>query len=323
MPDHTPAFPMRVIVDTDPGIDDALAILLAVASPEIQVDGLTIVYGNCSVEQGAKNALAVLELAGQAGIPVYAGSGRPLIEPLRLAVETHGTIGLGYAQLNPPSVSIKQKNAVHFLIDHLLGHPGEISLIALGPLTNLALAFRMEPRLIPAVRHIFIMGGAINHPGNQTPLAEFNIASDPHAAHIVFHSGAPITLVPLDVTYQTILAQRHVDRLLQLDSPVSHFIADATRFYIQYHTEHQTIDGCAINDPLALAVVFAPHLVGKTRAYTDVDIAGGVSMGKTFADLLNTLGRPPNLDIALSVQADAFMELFIDRMQKLCLTVPA
>ena len=323
MVDRAFASPVSVILDTDPGIDDALAILLGVASPEIEIEGLTIVYGNCALDQAAKNALAVLNLANRADIPVYTGCGQPLIQPLRLAADTHGSTGLGYAKLNPPEARTHSQPAVNFLIEHVLSNPGKITLVALGPLTNLALAIRLEPRIIPAFREVIIMGGAINHPGNQTPQAEFNIACDPHAAHIVFHSGAPLTLVPLDVTYQTILASADVDGLLRFDSPISRFIADATRFYINYHTEHQAIAGCAINDPLALAVAFAPHLVGKTRAYTDVDIAGGVSMGKTFADLLNTLDRPPNLEIALTVQAEAFMNVFLDRMQQLCLAHPA
>ncbi len=318
MADRAYASPVSVILDTDPGIDDALAILLGIASPEIKIEGLTIVYGNCALDQAADNALAVLNLANRADIPVYTGCGQPLIQPLRLAADTHGSSGLGYAKLNPPEVRKHSQHAVNFLIERVLSNPGKITLVALGPLTNLALAIRLEPRIIPAFREVIIMGGAINHPGNQTPQAEFNIASDPHAAHIVFHSGAPLTLVPLDVTYQTILAKADVDGLLKFDSPVSRFIDDATRFYINYHSEHQAIDGCAINDPLALALTFMPELVKVQPLYVDVDLSGGVSMGKTYADFYRMLDKPPNMQVAMEVRARDFIELFLERIRPLC-----
>ncbi len=192
----------RVILDTDPGIDDALAILLALASPEIRLEGVTVAHGNCSVEQGAVNARAVLELAGAAHIPVYQGCDRPLIQPSLLAPETHGNTGLGYASLPAPARPLAEGHAVDFLIETILASPGEITLVAVAPLTNVALALRREPRIAGLVREVIIMGGAIRHQGNTTPLAEFNIYVDPHAAHIVFHADMPITLVPLDVTYQ-------------------------------------------------------------------------------------------------------------------------
>jgi purine nucleosidase len=144
---------------------------------------------------------------------------------------------------------------------------GEITLVALAPLTNLALAIRREPRIIPAVKEVIVMGGAIRHQGNTTPLAEFNVYVDPHAAHIVYHSGMPITLVPLDVTYQCILTRSNVERLLATESPVTRFIADATRFYMEFHDAYQKIEGCIINDPLALALVFAPQLCDYEEHY--------------------------------------------------------
>jgi len=276
--------PKRIIIDTDPGIDDSLAILLALASPEIQLEGLTVVHGNSSTEQGTLNALSILELAGASHIPVAAGCELPLVQPSLLAPETHGDNGLGYAQLPvPASKPIVQKGS-DFLIEQIMSNPGEITLVAIGPLTNVALAIRQEPRIVEAVKEVFIMGGAIRHEGNTTPLAEFNTYVDPHAAHIVYHSGMPITLTPLDVTYQCILLAEDVAQLQKIKSPIPDFIADATRFYMEFHDEYQDIQGCVINDPLTLALTFTPELCDYEEHFVNVDISGGVSMGKTFAD---------------------------------------
>lgn len=312
--------PRRVILDTDPGIDDALAILLAVASPEVRLEAVTVVHGNCSAGQGVVNALSVLELAGVADLPVYRGFSRPLVQPRLLAPETHGTTGLGYARLPAPTVQPRREHAMDFLIRRIMASPGEITLVAVGPLTNVALAIRREPRVVEAVRDVIVMGGAIRHGGNTTPLAEFNTYVDPHAAHIVYHSGLPITLVPLDVTYQCILTPADVQRLLRIDASVSRFIADATRFYMEFHGDYQRIDGCIINDPLAVALAFAPQLVEFEEYYVDVDISGGVSMGKTFADFYGMEHRAPNMRVALGVRARDFLELFLGRMEALALS---
>lgn len=309
--------PMRTILDSDPGIDDALAILLALASPEIELEAVTVVHGNCSVEQGTLNALSVLELAGAVTVPVYQGFPRPLVQPRLLAPETHGTMGLGYAELGPPQTRACSEHAMDFLIETIMTSPGEITLVAIGPLTNVAMAVRREPRLVDAVEEVIVMGGAIRHGGNATPLAEFNTYVDPHAAHIVYHSGLPITLVPLDVTYQCVLTAGDVERLLRAESPVLRFIADATQFYMEYHGDYQRIAGCIINDPLALALAFAPHLVDVEEYYVDVDISGGVSMGKTFADFFGMQSQPPNMEVALGVRAGDFLELFLERMEVL------
>ncbi len=310
--------PRRIIIDTDPGIDDALAILLALASPEVNVEALTIVNGNCSVDQGVINALSVLELAHATHIPVAKGAPVPLVQPLLLAPETHGNTGIGYAQLPAPKVKPVAGHAVHLLIQKVMAAPGEITIVAIGPLTNIALAIRLEPRLVSAVKEMFIMGGAIQHGGNTTPLAEFNTYCDPHAAHIVYHSGIPITLVPLDVTYQVILTPADVDKLQSNESPIPHFIAEATRFYMEFHDQAQSIQGCVINDPLALALTFASDLVDIQSLYVDVDISGGVSMGKTFADFFGLWNHPPNMSVALGVKERKFINLVVNRLKTLC-----
>lgn len=313
--------PKPILIDTDPGIDDILAILLALASPELELKGISVVVGNCTVDQGVANALGLLELLNRE-IPVARGADRPLIQPLLTAPETHGTTGVGYARLPLSSRSPIRQRAAEFIIEQVLSAPGQISLVCIGPLTNLAMALRLEPAIIPAIPEVIVMGGAIRHPGNTTPQAEFNVYCDPHAAHIVFHSGLPITLAPLDVTYQVILTRQDVERLLKIPSPISRVIANATRFYMEFHDEYQDIQGCVINDPLALALAFAPELVDLHSLYVDVDISGGVSMGNTFADFYRLTKHAPNLRVALGVRARDFMALFLERMERLCQLYP-
>ena len=314
--------PKRILIDTDPGIDDALAILLALASPELSLEGLSVVHGNCSLEQAVRNGLSILELAGATHIPLARGCELPLVQPSLLAPETHGNTGLGYAKLPEPRIQPIGQHGSDFLIEKVLSNPGEITLVAIGPLTNVALAIRKEPKFAKALKEIIIMGGAIRHEGNTTALAEFNTYVDPHAAHIVFHAGIPATLVPLDVTYQCALMASDVERLLKIKSPITKFIKEATDFYMKYHDAWQGIQGCIINDPLALALTFAPKLCDYQNLPVDVDISGGVSMGKTFADFYNYQKKPANMRVALGVRPRDFIELFLERMERLSNSLP-
>jgi len=303
----------KIILDTDPGIDDACAILLALASPEISLEGLSVVHGNCSLEQATKNALSVLELAHASHIPVTRGCELPLVQSSLLAPETHGDTGLGYAKLPESRARPMVQHAIDFLIERILSSPGEITLVAIGPLTNVALAIRQEPRIISAIRELIIMGGAIRYEGNTTALGEFNTYVDPHAAHIVYHAGMPTTLVPLDVTYQCILTLDDIRKMRRVDSPITRFVEDATRFYMEFHDEYQSIQGCVVNDPLALALTFAPELCTYREMPVDVDISGGISMGKTIGDFYNYTKKPANMRVALGVKARDFIELFLER----------
>jgi len=296
-------------------------VQLPLASPELELKGLSVVCGNCTVDQGVGNALGVLEVLHRQ-VQVARGADRPLVQPLLIAPETHGGTGIGYARLPVSTFAPIAKRAAEFIIEQVLAAPGQICLVCIGPLTNLAMAIRLEPSIVNAIPEVIIMGGALRHPGNTTPQAEFNVYCDPHAAHIVFHSGLPITLVPLDVTYQAILTQQDVDRLLCLPSPVSRLIADATRFYMEFHDQYQGINGCVINDPLALALAFAPGLVDLGSLYVDVDISGGVSLGNTYADFFHLTENEPNMSVALGVRPREFIELFLERMEGLCRSYP-
>jgi len=309
--------PTRIIIDTDPGVDDALTFLLALSSPNIKLEALTTTQGNVTIDKATRNALAILELAGASHIPVAQGSMLPLVQPLRASDLVHGKSGVGNSKLPEPKNKAIDQHAVDFLIDKILAEPGEISIFPIGPLTNIAMAIRKEPRFAESVKELVIMGGAIREGGNMTPMAEFNIYVDPHAAHIVFHSGIPITLIPLDVTHQCILKQEHLDRLLQIKSPISKFIADAMQDYMEFSFS-QGQEGCALHDPLTLATIFMPELFTFEEHYVDVDISGGVSMGNTFADFMKVSKKPANMKVALNVRGRDFVELFLERMEGLC-----
>lgn len=310
----------RIIIDTDPGVDDALAFLLALASPEITLEALTTTQGNVTVDKATRNALSILELAHASHVPVVAGSVVPLVQPLRASAYVHGESGIGSSRLPEPQTQPVPQHAVDYLIERVLAEPGEISIFPIGPLTNIAMAIRKEPRFAKAVKELVIMGGAIQEGGNMSPLAEFNIYVDPHAAHIVFHSGIPITLIPLDVTHKCLLKQEHIDRLMKIDSPISKFVRDAVEVYLKFSYEHG-FAGSALHDPLTLATILAPELLTLKKYYVDVDISGGVSMGKTFADIFNVTKQPVNMKVAMDVRGTDFIELFVQRMESLAASI--
>ncbi|HNN11944.1 MAG TPA: nucleoside hydrolase [Anaerolineales bacterium] len=314
--------PKRIIIDTDPGVDDALTFLLALASPEIQLEALTTVQGNVSIEKATRNALSVLELAHASHIPVAQGCSHPLIkEPHKSGEVVHGSSGIGRSNLAAPKSVPLTSHAVDYLIERALAEPGELSIFPIGPLTNIALAIRKEPRFAKAVKELVIMGGAIRSGGNVTPLAEFNIHEDPHAAHVVFNSGIPITLIPLDVTYKCLLTAEDVEHLNRNESPIAKFVRDATADYMAFYKQYEGFDGCALHDPLTLATVIAPELLTLEEHYVDVDISGGVSTGKTYADFMKVSKRSANMKVALDVKGREFVELFLERISTATFTL--
>lgn len=308
----------KIIIDTDPGVDDALTFLLALASPEIKLEALTSVHGNIGIDNTTRNALSVLELAHASHIPVARGCELPLVSPLyKSDKNVHGITGVGNAELPEPKSKVINQHAIDFLIEKVNAQPNQISVFPIGPLTNIALAIRKEPEFVKNVKELVIMGGSIKQGGNATPLAEFNIFADPHAAHVVFHSGIPIKLIPLDVTHQCLLASDDIEKINQINSPIARFIKDATDVYLDFYRKHG-IDGCALHDPLTLATIIAPELLTFEEYHVDVDMSGGVSNGNTFADLMKVSKKPANMQVAMQVRGREFIELFIERMQSLC-----
>jgi purine nucleosidase len=334
--------PLRVVLDTDPGIDDSLTMLLALVSPEVELAAVGVTGGNCSLDDGVRNALSVLALGGRPDVPVCPGVALPLIRPPFTAPETHGDRGLGYARLPDSPASPSNDHAVDRIIREIMAAPGEVTLIAIAPLTNVALAIRREPRIVQAVRQVIIMGGALRTDGNTTSLSEFNFFVDPHAAHIVLHSGMPITLLPWDITKDILLMQEHVDRLTAIDSPVSSFIAEATRFYMEFHLACFGYAGCSICDPGALALAFMPDLARTEPMYVSIELASELTIGKTVIGYVgNTLAAPdvhdmlsfddsdwpphwkrmtrrtPNVQAVVEFDSPRFITIFVERMEQL------
>ena len=309
--------PKRIIIDTDPGVDDAFTFLLALASPEIKLEAITTTQGNVTVDKATRNALAILELAHASHIPVAQGCSLPLVQPLIASADIHGATGVGNAVLPDPQTKAIQKHAVDYLIERFLAEPGELSLFTIGPLSNIALAIRKEPRFAKSIKELVLMGGAIREGGNMSAMAEFNIYNDPHAAQIVFHAGIPMTMIPLDVTHKCLLRPRHMERLQKIESPIARFIRDAAELYIKFSMEKMGAEGCAMHDPLTLATILKPELLTIEDHFVDVDISGGVSMGNTFADFYKISKKPANMKVALDVRGDDFIEFFIQRMETL------
>ncbi len=308
---------MRIILDTDPGIDDALAILLLAASPEISIEAITVTHGNTTVDKCAKNALQIAELCNLVSVPIARGASEPLVKSLSVAEETHGDGGLGYAVLPEPTLKLTKLPAVELIINLIHKHPGEITLLCIGPMTNLALAILRDPSIVPLIKNVVSMGGTIHAPGNATPSSEYNVFCDPHAFDVVIRAGLKFTLVPLDVTYECLFQKRHMERIQSKNPAVQKFIDDSTRFYMEFHDEYQSIEGCAINDPLAAALLIKPDLVEYFDYHVSVELKGDHNVAKTSADHFKAMGKATNANVAMKVNVEAFMDFFIERVNTL------
>jgi inosine-uridine nucleoside N-ribohydrolase len=306
----------RIILDTDPGVDDALAIFLALSSPEIQLEAITTVSGNVNIEHTTRNALALLTLAGRTDIPVARGSGHPLVQPPLYAAHVHGEQGLGQAILPHPTIQPVEQHAVDLIIEKVLNNPGEITLVAIGPLTNLALAIRREPRIAQLVHEVVLMGGALRTPGNVTPSAEFNIYADPHAAHVVLHAGWPIKMVSLDTTNRTPFTRPQAYAFAQGESAVKTCIYQMFDYYFSTFATLYGVKDFHMHDPLCLAAVFQPDLITWEPAYVDVELKGTLTLGETVAYFHgpNPDIPAPNVQASVEVDADRFIQLYIARV---------
>jgi inosine-uridine nucleoside N-ribohydrolase len=308
---------VKVILDTDPGIDDALAFILLKAMPEISLQAITTTHGNTTVQKCTENALKLVELLGMENIPVAEGAHEPLVKTLSVAEETHGDTGLGHAVLPPAKIKAVESNAANLIIDIVNDNPGEITILCIGPVTNLALALLKEPSLRKKIKNVVSMAGTIHYPGNATPSSEYNVFCDPEAFDILLRSGIDLTIVPLDVTYKCLFTKAHIERLKGAREDIRTFIDRATAFYMEFHLEYQGIEGCAINDPLAAAILLKPELVTMRDYYVDIELHGDFTTAKISADHFAALDNPPNAKVAMEVNVEGFMDFFIERVKTL------
>ncbi len=309
---------MRVFVDCDPGIDDAVALAYLAARPEVKIVGVGAVFGNNAVDVTAQNALRLLNLYGRPDVPVAVGAARPLVQEPKLAGHVHGGNGLGDVELPEPTRAPVPESAAGLLVRLVRENPGEIDVLAVGPLTNLALALGLEPRLPELVRRLVVMGGAVEAPGNVSSHAEANIANDPEAAEAVFAAGFDTDLVALDVTMKTVAPGTWLDRLKEVPGERARHTSAFLDFYADFYKGVFGVRQCAMHDPLAAAVLVDPHLVTSAfDAPIRVELTGGLTRGMTVADR-----RPrPSQDgrravrVVTAVREDEFLDRMLDSLR--------
>ena len=304
----------KIIIDTDPGQDDAVAILLALASPELEVLGLSVVAGNVPLHHTTRNALALCELAGRPDLAVHAGAEAPLARPLVTAEHVHGKTGLDGVTLPQPRMALAPGHAVDFLVETLRREPaGTVTLGPIGPLTNIALAFQRAPDIIPLVQEIVLMGGACFEVGNITPTAEFNIYVDPEAASQVFASGAPLTVMPLDVTHKALTSRAWVERMRAMGR-IGQAVASWTDFYERFDREKYGSEGAPLHDPCTIAWLLAPQLFSGRFINVEIETRGEFTLGMTVADWWRVSGRAPNATFIRDIDAEGFLALLTRRI---------
>lgn len=330
VPNPSASRPRRIIIDTDPGVDDALAILLALRSPELRVEAITAVAGNVTLDQATENALKVTELAGKEEVAVARGAAKPLVNKPALAEFVHGAGGLGGVELPAPRFEPDQRAAADLIAETVLAAPGEITLVAIGPLTNLATAFTRDASLAGAVAEVILMGGVCGE-GNVTPVAEFNIHTDAEAAKVVFESGAPITMLALDATRQAVLRREHLARLRESEDTVARTAALLAETYVAFG-ERLGLGGAALHDPLAVGLAIDRGFATEIEPMrVDVETKGEFTYGETVCDrrlvrrpLLDMgsyfrTGEPepvkPNADVPIKIDGDRFVEFLLTRLR--------
>jgi len=302
----------KIVIDCDPGHDDAIAILLALASPEVELTGVTTAAGNQTLDKTTRNALVTLEIAGRSDIPVAAGAEAPLRRELRTAAHVHGETGLDGPELHEPSSRPVGGPAADFLAE--LMEPGVV-LVPTAPLTNVALLLERHPDVHERIERIVWMGGAIGE-GNVTPAAEFNAFVDPEAAAAVFASGIPITMIGLDVTHKALFTREHAERL-RSTGRAGRFVAELSDFFQQFHERSYGFGGSPIHDAMAIAHVIDPTLVTTRHANVAVETRSELCDGRTVVDLRGVTGREPNADVGVDVDVERFLELLVSRIASL------
>ena len=308
----------KIIIDTDPGQDDAVAILLALGSPELEVLGLTAVAGNVPLPLTQKNARIVCELAGRPDLPVFAGCDRPLRHPFVTAEHVHGKTGLDGPQMADPVMPLQEQHGVDFIIDTLRAEPsGTVTLCPLGPLTNIATAFARAPDIIERVQEIVLMGGAYFQVGNITPAAEFNIYVDPEAAKAVFGSGVPLVVAPLDVTHKALTTAPRVTAFRALGTEVGRMVAAWTDFFERFDKEKYGSAGAPLHDPCVIAYLLKPELFTGRFINVEIEVNSPLTRGMTVADWWRVTDRAPNALFLGDLDADGFFALLVERLARL------
>jgi purine nucleosidase len=309
--------PRKIVLDCDPGHDDAIAMLLAHGSPEVELLAVTTVAGNQTLEKVTRNALAVARVGGITGVPFAAGCARPLLRPPRVAGDIHGESGLDGPVLPEPAITLDPRHGVDLIIDTVLAHPpGTVTLVPTGPLTNVALAVRKEPRIVERVAEVVLMGGAYG-PGNRTPVSEFNIGCDPEAAQIVFREPWPLTMVGLDLTHQALATPEVVARIAALGTGAGRFVAELLAFFGAAYSAVHGFAAPPVHDPCAVAFVIDPDVLSTRRAPLDVELHGSLTAGMTVADLRGPEPADCHTRVAVTLDQDRFWDLVIDSLARL------
>lgn len=304
----------RIILDCDPGHDDAIALLLALASPELQLLGVTTVSGNQTVDKTTANAIRVLDHVGRSEIPVAAGADRPLVRQRHVAANVHGDTGLDGPVLPPPSRPAEPEHAIDWIANTLAADGEQVTVVATGPLTNVSLFLARYPELSSRLNRIVLMGGAIGE-GNVTPAAEFNIWVDPEAARRVFTSDVRLHMVGLDVTHRALMTPAHVGRLGS--GAAGRLVADLYAFYARFHRQRYGWEGAPIHDAVAVAHVIDETIVTTSHCGVVVDTDSGLSRGRTNVDVRGTTGWKRNCQVAVGIDAERFLELLVQRIRSL------
>jgi inosine-uridine nucleoside N-ribohydrolase len=307
--------PTPIIFDTDPGHDDAFALLLAAHAPELKLLAVTTVAGNQTLDKTTLNARRVMTMGRIRDVPLAAGMATPLIRPLVTAPQVHGESGLDGYDFGDPEVDIVEEHAVDLIVRTVRDSAEPVTLVPVGPLTNIAMAFLRAPEIKSKTARIVLMGGAA-YLGNVTPAAEFNIYVDPEAAAIVFGAGVPITMVGLDATHQARIRPEERERIRAFGTPVGRMVAELMQWYGQHHQRRFGWDAPPVHDALAVAAVMNPDLLETKHVNVVLETTGTYTAGRTVCDLNGTTGRPPNADVALGVDREAFVELFTEGLAR-------
>lgn len=308
----------KIIIDTDPGQDDAVAILLALASPELEILGITAVAGNVPLRLTEKNARKICELAGKPETRVFSGAVRPLMRALVTAEEVHGQTGLNGPQLPEPTMELQRQHAVDFIIETLLKEDsGTVTLCPLGPLTNIALALIREPKIADRIKQIVLMGGGFFEGGNVTPAAEFNIYVDPHAADVVLRSGVAIVMMPLDVTHKALTTANRIAAFRALGTRAGVATAEMLDFFERFDEEKYGTDGGPLHDPCVIAYLLKPELFKGRYCNVTVETTSELTMGMTVIDWWGVTAREKNVLVMRDIDDDGFFDLLIERIGRL------